>query len=189
MLLPALQAQSENCLPFGLSTALHIFNLFAEALHWVLQAYHGWDELIYYLDDFVAVLPARSGRITKVLTEFAETTTYLGFERKPSKDRASQVVDVLGIEIDNSKMIARLSDSKKHKAYRLVTEALSAGRLTKADTDKLSGYLSFCSSVVVLGRTFLRRIWDFNATFTQPQAYRPHTFPVTADLSWWSRQI
>jgi hypothetical protein len=86
----------------------------------------------------VAVLPACSDRITKVQTGFAETTAYLGFERKPSKDRASQVVDVLGIEIDTSKMIARLSDSTKGKAYKLVTEALSAGRLTKADTDKLS---------------------------------------------------
>jgi hypothetical protein len=40
-------------------------NLFAEAQHWVLQAYHGWDELIHYLDDFVAALVASSDRITK----------------------------------------------------------------------------------------------------------------------------
>jgi hypothetical protein len=53
-------------------------------------------------------------------------------------------------------MIARLSDSKKGKAYKLVTESLTAGQLTKADTDKLSGHLSLCSSVTARGRTFLR---------------------------------
>jgi hypothetical protein len=29
----------ENCLPFGLATAPILFNLFAEALHWILESF------------------------------------------------------------------------------------------------------------------------------------------------------
>jgi hypothetical protein len=57
-------------------------------------------------------------------------------------------------------MIARLSDSKKGKAYKLVAEALTAGQLTKADTDKLSGYFSFCSSVVALEEPSSDKYWS-----------------------------
>jgi hypothetical protein len=52
------QYYHETCLPFGLATAPYLFNLFAEGLHWILQAYHGWEELVHYLDDLIAVLPA-----------------------------------------------------------------------------------------------------------------------------------
>jgi hypothetical protein len=45
----------ETCLPFGLSTAPFIFNLFAEAFHWILQSWLQWNLLQHYLDDFITV--------------------------------------------------------------------------------------------------------------------------------------
>ena len=39
-------------LPFGLRTALRIFNLFSEALHWIFEILLGWN-LTNYLDDFL----------------------------------------------------------------------------------------------------------------------------------------
>jgi hypothetical protein len=181
------QSYHENCLPFGLSTAPYIINLFAETLHWIMQAYYAWDDVVHYLDNFVTALPVPPHHedVKAMLSEFATMLTFLGFEQKPSKDRAAQVVDVLGIEIDTVNMEARLSQAKKDKTFKLVTAALTTGRVTKAETDTLSGYLSFCSSVVVLGRTFLRRLWDFNATFANPRAYRPLTTTARADLEWW----
>jgi Reverse transcriptase (RNA-dependent DNA polymerase) len=43
-------------LPFGLRTAPFIFNLFAEALHWILQGKYSWIPH-HYLDDFIAFSP------------------------------------------------------------------------------------------------------------------------------------
>ncbi len=42
---------------FGLATALFIFNLFVEALHWIIASYLRW-VLFHYLDDFVAIFKA-----------------------------------------------------------------------------------------------------------------------------------
>ena len=45
----------ELFLPFGLRTALFIFNLFGEAFQWILQRKYSW-VLKRYLDDFLLVL-------------------------------------------------------------------------------------------------------------------------------------
>ncbi len=44
----------ETCLSFGLATAPLIFNVFAEALHWIIASFLRW-ELCHYLDSFVAI--------------------------------------------------------------------------------------------------------------------------------------
>ena len=44
-------------LPFGLRTAPRIFNLFAEALHWVFETLNEWN-VTHYLDDFLFVFPS-----------------------------------------------------------------------------------------------------------------------------------
>jgi Reverse transcriptase (RNA-dependent DNA polymerase) len=43
-------------LPFGLRTAPRIFNLFAEAPHWIFDTLHEWN-VTHYLDDFLFVFP------------------------------------------------------------------------------------------------------------------------------------
>jgi hypothetical protein len=49
---------AERCLPFGLSTAPFLFNLFAEGLHWILEAClelaDGW-LMHHYIDDFIVI--------------------------------------------------------------------------------------------------------------------------------------
>ncbi len=44
----------ETCLSFGLATTPFIFNLFAEALYWIIAFFFRW-VLFHYLDDFVAI--------------------------------------------------------------------------------------------------------------------------------------
>lgn len=68
-------------------------------------------------------------------------------------------MECLCIEIDTIAMEARLSRAKLDKAHRLITSAISSGRLTKTETERLTGFLSFCTVVVRLGRTHLGRLW------------------------------
>jgi hypothetical protein len=55
-------------------------------------------------------------------------------------------------------MTAQLLLRKLKKAIRLVTYALTARRLTLLQTQQLASYLSFCSLVVRIGCTYLRRL-------------------------------
>jgi hypothetical protein len=55
-------------LPFGLRTAPRIFNLFAEALHWIFETLFEWN-CTRYLDDFLFVFPPRTD-ISSVSAEF-----------------------------------------------------------------------------------------------------------------------
>ena len=43
----------DTCLPFGLRSALYLFNQFAEALHWILTNNYAnpHNVMIHYLDD------------------------------------------------------------------------------------------------------------------------------------------
>jgi hypothetical protein len=178
----------ENCLPFGLRTAPFLFNLVAEAFHWILTTHLGWHLLAHYLDDFIHIVPSTlqpEATLTRINDEYNRLTTKLGLLRNTSKDASGTRVEVLGIEINSIEMTAQLSLRKLEKAIRLVTYALTARRLTLLQTQQLAGYLSFCSSVVRIGRTYLRRLWDFMATFAKPWSLRPLTATATADLIWW----
>ena len=93
----------EACLPFGLSTAPFIFNLYAEAFHWILQSYCHWDRLVHYLDDFIHVVPsecANKNHLATLNSDYNTITDCLGIPRNESKDHAGTVVPIFGIEVD-----------------------------------------------------------------------------------------
>lgn len=153
----------ETCLSFGLRTAPFLFNLFAEAFHWILlsSAPRWWKlQLVHYLDDFIAILPPGSHPMP-YSRFFERYTRYLGLVNNPSKSASGTTVECLGIEISTTEMTARLPGKKIAKAIRLVSETLTRGTLTRHEAEKLAGFLSFCSGVVPLGWLYLCRLWAF----------------------------
>lgn len=78
---------TESCLPFGLRTAPFLFNLFAEALQWILQSWLLWELVCYYLDDIVHVFPLREAHLaSQKATEYSTLTDLLGVPRNDEKD-------------------------------------------------------------------------------------------------------
>jgi hypothetical protein len=79
-------------LPFGLTTAPFIFNLFAEGLNRLLTAYLPLASIVHYLDDFIAIFPSSVGGLCKALAAFNSVyiplTDALGIPRNDSKDTA-----------------------------------------------------------------------------------------------------
>jgi hypothetical protein len=71
-------------LPFGLCTALWIFNLFAEALHWVFETLYKWNST-HYLDDFLFGLPPGT-EISKVSAQFDDVLYEFGFSKAAEMD-------------------------------------------------------------------------------------------------------
>lgn len=82
-------------LPFGLRTAPFIFNMFSEALNWILHKKYSWT-LTHYLDDFLAFFPAGTN-LSNPSTEFKKICDTLGFEIA-DKNEDGCIVSYLGLE-------------------------------------------------------------------------------------------
>ena len=89
-------------LPFGLRTAPRIFNLFAEALHWILETLHEWN-VTHYLDDFLFVFPPGTN-IAPLSTEFDRILSKFGLSKAAEKDSDGCVIVHLGFEFDSVNM-------------------------------------------------------------------------------------
>ena len=173
----------ELFLPFGLRTAPRIFNLFSEAIHWVLRANFGWS-VSHYLDDFFAVFPpsqkpsAPSNTFDDVLAEF-------GFIKAPEKDESGTVVTHLGFQIDSDKMEVCLPPNKHSRALAAITSLASAKSTSHASLEQTLGFLSHCCQVIPLGRAFLHPLF---ALLKRNAPYRRIRLNSTVkqDLRWWN---
>ena len=152
----------ETCLWFGLATAPFIFNLFAEALHWIIAPYLRW-VICHYLDEFVAIFKADAlpERLEREANAYIWLTDLLGLPRNDSKDCQGTEVIILGIEIDTSSFTIWLPEDKLEKAIRATLKVLSQKTVSFIDIHSLVGFLSLCSQAVRLGRVSMRRLWDF----------------------------
>jgi hypothetical protein len=121
------QFYAETCLFFGLGTAPFLFNIFAEALHWTIEARTRDVKILHYLDDFLFFAPPGLD-ISPLADLWISLTDELGIPRNDDKNRQGQVVETLGIEIDTLKLEARLSASKLEKARSGAEKLLRSGR-------------------------------------------------------------
>lgn len=70
----------ETYLSFGLATALFIFNLFAEALQWIIVSSLRW-VLYHYFDNFMTIFKANTSpeRLKAKVNTYIRLTDFLGF--------------------------------------------------------------------------------------------------------------
>ena len=167
-------------LPFGLRTSPFLFNLFSEALHWILEAIFK-RELVHYLDDFLLVNDPDPEL-------FGAVVSHLGFEEKTSKRADGHVVDFTGIEIDTEKMEARLPHDKHNRALTSVKKLLARGTVSHRSLERLLGFLNFCAKVIPLGRPFLRNLFNLLCRLPARHPYTPYRLGKAAkrDLHWWA---
>jgi hypothetical protein len=182
-------------LPFGLCTAPRIYNLFAEAHHWILANRHAsLRDLQHYLDDWLNVTSAADGLAHAVATreEFRQTTQELGFSLSEKKEEGPcHCLEFLGIELDSTAMEARLPHDKLTLLMELVSSCLTLGHTSYHNLDQLCGHFVFARSVIPIARFFQQRVWDFK----QSLYHLPHTLcrripaDTHKDLVWWLRYL
>ena len=167
-------------LPFGLVTSPFLFNMFAEALHWILKFRYKQD-VVHYLDDFLLI----GGTNTSL---FGQVCKFLGVEEKTSKSLDGFIVDFTGIELDTDQMEARLPRDKHERATLAVQSTLARGTISFKELRSLLGFLSFCSRVVPLGRPFLRNLFNHLEHLSHKHPSMPRRLPAPAitDLRWWA---
>ena len=180
----------ECCLPFGLTTAPFIFNLFAEGLNWLLSAYLPLASIVHYLDDFIAIIAISAGSFQEVLTTFNNTYIYLtdslGIPRNDSKDAAGTLIVVLGVEIDTTLLQARIPHDKLVRAASEAALLLQPVRVSYKALQCVIGFLQHCSKVVRLGRARLQALYSDLSSFPPHQhAVRRLSHDSRDDLAWW----
>jgi len=109
-------------LGFGCQSAPYIFNLFAEALYWILER-HIPAHFRHYLDDFLSIF--RPDTPPELVAEALEWMLGLGHQLglcfQPSKiEGPATCLNFLGIELDSIAMEARLSNIKLQYLQDLV---------------------------------------------------------------------
>lgn len=183
---------TETCLPFGLRTAPFIYNLFAEAFHWMLESYLHLEALVHYLDDFIwviAALQATDDRLCRDRTAYRVLSAILGIPEEPTKDQQGSQVVFLGLLIDTHTMSASLPIDKLERAIQSTQEASLKGSLTLHEAQELAGFLTFCAQAVRLGWVFMRPLWTFVGSYprNKGKGYKRRIPPeVLIDLQWWS---
>lgn len=182
----------ETCLPFGLCTAPVLFNLFAEAIEWMLKNLLSWHLITHYLDDFIRIVPPSDiHTLPQSDLDFARLTKYLGLVFNDSKNRASTTEPILGIEVDTIRFEARLPREKLAKAVTMTTASLRRGSFTLREAQKLAGFLQWCSQVIRLGRPFMSSLWETITTLhSLPLGSRRRIdFCLRQDLVWWQNTL
>jgi ribonuclease HI len=186
---------SETCLPFGLSTAPFLFNLFSEAFHWILESWLHIDLVQHLLDDFVFAIPralATPQYVSQINLSYKQLTDALGLPRNDKKDAQGTTVTVFGIEIDTIRMIARLPEDKLKRAIIITAQVLEHRTMTLEQAQRVGGYLTFCARVVQLGWVYMRKIWNFihsfppSANIHMKRRYPPE---IKQDLQWWNHLL
>ena len=171
-------------LPFGLRTAPRLFNLFAEALHWVFEFLYKW-KVTHYLDDFLFVFPPGTNTDGPSI-QYDQVLATLGFSGALEKNMEGHIVTHLGFEFDSMKMEVRLPLNKKLRALTATQALLEAKTVTTATLDETLGFLSHCSQVVPLGRPFLRNLFSLlRRTDKMARIHIPKA--AKQDLRWWTR--
>ena len=145
-------------LPFGLRSAPFLFNQLSDALEWVLKHNYGLKHVIHILDDFFIAEPTRF----KCLSSFSTLLRFFMSVHAPvvaSKTLGpSQVLEFMGIELDSTRMEARLPDDKLQRTRDLLTSFTNRRSVRLVELQSLIGTLQFACKAVVPGRTFLQRM-------------------------------
>ena len=188
---------AEQFLPFGLRTAPYLFNLFAEVFHWILEKelrlhVSVLARVIHYLDDFLILLPPGS-RWEPASHCFQAAAERLGLSIKESKNEEGNLVGFGGVEVDSDQMVIRIPAAKRKKGLSLLHPYLISNinsSVSLFELQQLTGFLNFITSVVPLGRAFLRRLYNMQLFFPSSQhARRRLSCDAHKDILWWNQLL
>ena len=176
----------DTALPFGLRSAPKIFSALADALAWVLHS-KGVTYQLHYLDDFLLVGPPNSAECAHSLQLTLLACQELGVPVAAHKTEGPTCrITFLGIQIDSINMELSLPPDKLARITAMVLEWSDKKVATKKQLQSLIGSLSHAATVVIPGRTFLRRLID---TMKIPQRQHHHVRlnrGFQSDIQWWA---
>ncbi len=163
----------------------YIFNLFAEALHSIIER-HIPAALRHYLDYFFLIFRPDSDPV--LARHAVEWVMGLGRSLGHCFQDAKTVwpstcVEFLGLELYSVAMEARLPADK---LAQLLASWLPKDCASLREVQELVGFLQFCSQVIPRSRTYIRCLLDFSTKFKSPFQRLRIPNGARSDLRWWS---
>ena len=172
-------------LSFGLRSAPALFDKFAHALEKVMAIRGVTGSIIRYVDDYLLVT-GDSEDAASQLDLMIDIARDAGFTIQDSKvTRPCKSLEFLGIVIDISAGVLRISDERLTEVREILADAIGAKRATKRRLLKIIGKLAFCARVVRTGRAFLGRLIGLSKTAKHLHHHVGISPSARADLIWW----
>ena len=169
----------------GANSSCKIWEAFSTALQWIARYKLDISGILHLLDYF-PIIDNTLSSCANNLTKFLGLCGGLGVPMAPEKTVGpSTVLSFAGIELDTCKMEARLPRDKLCKCTTLIQLFLQRKKVSLRELQSLVGLLNFTCSVVVPGRTFLRRMINFTVGIRRPTHLIRLTRTVKADLKLW----
>ena len=158
-----------SVLIFGEKMAPYIFNLFAEALHWIIQ-WHIPVAIQHYLNYFLPIFSSSTllHIADAAVTWIQELGAQLGLQFQECKTVCPCLaLEFLGLELDSLRMEARLPMLKLcFLCELLMTWGGQKCTCSLHKLQELVGFLQFTLQVIPASRTFIHRLIDFSMSFT-----------------------
>ena len=176
----------DKCLPMGCSVSCQTFELFANALQWILMSKLHVQFMSHILDDFIFFGPPDSRQSHAGLQAFLSLAHSLNIPLRHDKTVfPTTIISLHGIEVDTASMQMRLPLDKLHDARNKIDNMYRRKKVTLREVQSLIGTLNFACKVVVPGRTFLRRIIDLTLGMVNAHHCIRLTVEARLDLSAW----
>ena len=173
-------------LSFGLRSAPALFDKFALALEKVMALNGVSGCIVRYVDDYLLVT-GRGDDASRQLDLMIDTARQAGFTIQDSKvTRPCKVLEFLGIVIDISAGVLRISEERLAEVKEILAEAIGAKRMTKRRLLRVIGKLAFCARVVRTGRAFLGRLIGLSKSTKHLHHHVSLSPSARADLKWWN---
>ncbi len=175
----------DRCMSMGSGSSCKIFEEFATALNWILVNKFGLIHTYHYLDDFCVVEPSY------FLCKQALDTLMVVFKRigvPISHDKTEGpggILTFLGISLNARDMIASVPQDKLLKYSAQIDELLNSEFTTQGEIKSLIGKLNWCTSILISGRSFIRRFIDLALGPHRPSMLVTLTREVKLDLEMW----
>jgi hypothetical protein len=178
----------EMALPFGLSSAVFIWEQYATAIEWIARCHAILLLLAHYVDDYLLVNKEKPMAIT-ALALFISLLIWLRVPVAMNKlITPCRCIEYLGIIINSLTMTASLSNERLTSIRLALSQWLSRTKCTPHELLSLIGTLSFAAKVVRPGRIFLRRLINLH-TATSHRSSITLSDEARLDIKWWHTHV
>ena len=151
----------EKALPMGCSLSCNKFELFSNAIQWILTNKMNVKHMSHILDDFLFFGHPSSNECNLALQSFLHLSTSLNIPIKHEKTVLPTTrAQLHGLIVDSNQMLVILPQDKKDKAIQLLNQMSKQKSATLNQLQILIGTLQFATKAIISGRTFLRRLID-----------------------------
>lgn len=179
----------ERCLPFGLSPAPGIFELFATTVN-DLILFMGVVACFHYMDDFICVSSTVREQALKDFLTILAVFNALGISlSSPKLERPTTCLDFLGYELDTVAMEIRLPKDKLERYAKELESWKGKCSATRHELQSIVGILVHASRVIPHSRSFYQRLLSTLRKNKQNKGPIKITSSARADIQWWSRFI